>query len=152
MFRLEWFIGRPSLAEVWKPSPEKFGLVSRITISRSSLAYNILEILPQLPNLWEVELHLGQGGPSRFVLLHAVRELLEKIERVILVLLINHEEHRSDPWDVLRNEYRRGYGDVFDVPDGYLKNRGMRLEYHAPEGNYSKLRALGTLRLTFEHE
>jgi hypothetical protein len=149
-FRLEWFIGRPSLAEVWKPYPEKFGQVSRITISRGILTYNIIEMLPQFPNLWEVELNLGQGGQRSFVLLRNIREQLEMVQRVILVLLINHEEERSDPWDVLRNEYKRGYGDVLDVPDGYLKNRGMRLDYHAPEGDYLNPGALGTLRLIFE--
>lgn len=84
------------------------------------------------------------------MLLKAVREKLERIERVILVFLIEHNDDLFDPWDVLRKEYVRGYGDVLDASEGYLTKRKMRLEYQAPEGNYSKLGAPGTLRLTFE--
>jgi hypothetical protein len=150
VFRLEWFVGSPSLLGVWPPSSEKFALVSKMAISRSMQAYNINEVLPKFPSLWEVELNLGTGAQRGAVLLKAAREQLERIERIILVFLIEHNDDLFDPWDVLRKEYARGYGDVLDVPEGYLTKRKMRLEYRAPEGTYSKLGAPGILRLTFE--
>jgi hypothetical protein len=152
VFRLEWFVGKPSLLRVWPPSSPKINLITKMIISRNMQAYNINEKLPKFPALREVELHLGTAARRGGLLLGFVRKELERIHKVSLVLLMQHDESLSDPGDLLRTQYAKGYGDVFDPPQGYLKNRIMRLEYQAPTGNYSKLGAPGTLRLTYERE
>lgn len=115
-------------------------------------AYDINETLPKFLALWEVELNLGTAAHRGRVLLGYVRAELERIGKVTLVLLMQHKQDISDPWDFLRIEFARGYDDVLDVPEGYLRNRTMRVEYQAPTGNYSKLGAPGTLRIIYERE
>ncbi|KAE9381895.1 hypothetical protein N431DRAFT_425474 [Stipitochalara longipes BDJ] len=152
VFSLEWFVGKPSLLQVWSPSSPKFSLITKMIISRNMQANNIAETLPRFPALWEVELNLGTAVHRGTILLSFVRTELERLQNVTLVLLIQHNKELSSPWDILRTEYAKGYGDVLDVPEGYLKNRAMRLNYQAPTGNYSKLGAPGILRLTYERE
>ena len=152
VFRLEWFVRKPSLLQVWAPSSPKFNLITNMIISRNVQAYEIKETLPRFPALWEVELNLGTAAHRGMVLLRYVHAELERMGKVTLVLLMQHNKDISDPWDFLRIEFARGYDDVLDVPEGYLRNRAMRLEYQAPTGNYSKLGAPGTLRIIYERE
>jgi hypothetical protein len=85
-----------------------------------------------------------------------VRGRLESIKRVILVLWITGDEKKhaydltkATAEDVLREECRFGYGEVFGVSGGYL-GREMQLEYQAPRANYQLFGAPGILRVTLE--
>ena len=127
-----------------------------MNIPRNTPSQAVIDLLPRFPALWEVEIQLGAGSNQGSQFLDMVRARLDRIKKVILVLWItrNETKHAYDltkatAENVLREECRCGYGEVLDVPDGYL-GREMQLEYQAPKANYQRFGAPGILRLTLE--
>jgi hypothetical protein len=161
-FKLEWFTGSESLLKVWFPSSEKFNLVTRMTIDpyvgvaekrvRHSDTAN--EVLSKFPALSEAEIELTRfPASSSLSFLRQVREQLDRIEKVILVLWIApYPGLTSDtPQVALRKKYKFGCGDMFYVPHGYL-GRGVKMEYQPPKAEFQLFGAQAILRLTLEKE
>ncbi|KAE9379503.1 hypothetical protein N431DRAFT_541051 [Stipitochalara longipes BDJ] len=154
-FKLEWFIGTTSLLHIWAPDSEKFSLVTKMTISRAIHSERVNLLLPKFPAICEVEIQLGSDGAK---LLHSLRDQLDRIEKVVLVLLVTSSERegaidisKATADNILREQCKNGYGDVLDVAGGYL-NRGMRMEYRPPKAGFVRFGAPGILRLTLEKE
>ncbi len=128
-----------------------------MTIPRNIHTERVNHLLPKFPSLWDVEIHLGGDSKKGAALLETVREQLEKIRRIVLVLIIIlDEEHpldlaKANPWDALRLEYSRGYGDVLDVPGGFL-NRRMQVQWEPSRGMSTPLYGVARkMRLILEH-
>ena len=90
-------------------------------------AYQFMEAVPKFPNVSEIEINIGTGALRGIILLQTVRQLLERIERVVLVFLVEPTGDMSDPWDILAREYVRGYSQILEVPEG--KESQFRASY-----------------------
>jgi len=86
-----------------------------------------MEAVPNFANVREIEINIGSGALRGVILLQTVRQLLEGIERVVLVFLVGLTGDMSDPWDILAREYVRGYSQILELPEG--KESQFRASY-----------------------
>jgi len=154
IFKLGWFIGTNSLLQVWALDSEKFSLVTKMMISDTIRVEQVI-LLQKFPALADVEIQLGSDG-AKF--LDRVREQLERIQKVVLVLLVESSKRegtidvcKATPDEALREECKKGYRGVLDIPGGYL-NRRMQMEYRPPKAGFVRFGAPGILRLTLQKE